>query len=126
MLIAGLVVSLLFYRRQQVLTRPLLDFHVFSYRPFTMTLAIASLLFMILLSTEQMVSVFAQNSLHQSSALTGLILFPGAVANALVGAVVGAWYDRHGIKALVWTGLGLCLITTVPPSALPPTPRRGG
>lgn len=114
MLVVGLLVTTVFLKRQLKLTTPLMDLHVFKSRPFAMMLTVSTFLFMSLLGAEQMVSVFAQNSLHASSAMAGLILFPGALLNALAGAFVGSIYDRHGAKWVVIVGLGLCIVSTIP------------
>lgn len=71
-------------------------------------------LFMTLLSAEQMVSVFAQNSLHVSSMAAGLILFPGAFLDAIAGVIVGRLYDRIGVNRLAIPGLVLCIVMTLP------------
>lgn len=114
MLLIGVIVSLVFYQHQQRLTNPLLDFRVFHYRPFSLMLIAGAFLFMTLLSAEQMVSVFAQNSLHVSSMAAGLILFPGAFLDAIAGVIVGRLYDRIGVNRLAIPGLVLCIVMTLP------------
>ena len=115
LLVVGSLVSLVFYRRQRQLKAPLLDFGVFSYRAFRLMLAVATLIFMALLATEQMFSIFAQNSLHLSSSLTGLVLLPGALFNALAGAFIGRIYDQHGVKGVTTVGLVIAIACSVPP-----------
>ena len=114
MLLIGVIVSIVFYQRQRKLAKPLLDFRVFRYRPFSLMLFAGAFLFMTLLSAEQMVSVFAQNVLHVSSMAAGLILFPGAFLDAIVGMIVGRLYDRIGVNRLAIPGLVLCIATTLP------------
>ena len=77
--------------------------------------------FMILLGTEQMVPIFAQNVSHVSSTVSGMILLPGAIANALSAAIVGRLYDRFGPKYLITTGGILMLLASIPLVSLKPT-----
>lgn len=114
MLLIGVIVSIAFYQHQQKLTKLLLDFRVFHYWSFSLMLIAGAFLFMTLLSAEQMVSVFAQNSLHVSSMVAGLILFPGAFLDAITGMIVGRLYDRIGVNRLAIPGLILCVVTTPP------------
>nr|WP_328796890.1 MFS transporter [Limosilactobacillus frumenti] len=114
MLVIGVIVSIVFYKHQANLDTPLLDFTVFRYRPFRLMLIAGTFLFMTLLSAEQMISVFAQNSLHVSSMTAGLILFPGAFLDAITGLIVGRLYDRIGVNLVAIPGLILCILTTIP------------
>ena len=63
--------------------------------------------FMVLLGTEQMLPIFTQNVLHLNSMVSGMILLPGAIANALSAALVGRLYDKHGPKYLIISGRDL-------------------
>lgn len=113
-LLIGIVLTAIFYRRQLHLTSPLLNVKLFSIRSFSLTIIVGTLLYMTLLGTEQLFSVFSQNTLHTTSMMAGLILFPGAIVNALGGAVAGPLYDKYGVKWIVLTGIMISVVATIP------------
>ncbi len=114
MLIVGLILVFIFVKRQLKLKNPMLKVTVFKVRSFRLMTLIGILAFMVLLGTEQMVSIFAQNVTHLTSMQAGMVLLPGAALNAITAAFVGRLYDEFGPKTLVLSGSVLMIIGTIP------------
>lgn len=114
MMIVGLILIYLFAKRQLQLKQPMLKITIFKSWAFRMMTIIGILAFMILLGTEQMVSIYVQDAMHMSSMTAGLVLLPGAASNAITAAFVGRAYDNYGPKWLITSGAILMLIATIP------------
>lgn len=114
MLIVGLILVFIFVKRQLKLKNPMLKVTIFKVRSFRLMTLIGILAFMVLLGTEQMVSIFAQNVTHLTSMQAGMVLLPGAALNAITAAFVGRLYDEFGPKTLVLSGSVLMIIGTIP------------
>ncbi|MHC3377450.1 DHA2 family efflux MFS transporter permease subunit [Ligilactobacillus equi] len=114
MLISGLVILYLFVRRQLKLEQPMLKVTIFKVRSFRLMTFVGMLAFVALLGTEAMIPIYTQNVWGVSSMVSGLILLPGALCNALAAAIAGPLYDKHGPKYLIISGAILMLIASIP------------
>lgn len=121
MLVAGLVILTFFVRRQLRLDEPMLNVRIVANPAFRRMTVVGIFAFMILLGTEQMIPIFAQNVDHVSSTVSGMLLLPGAIANAFSAAVVGRLYDRFGPKYLISAGGILMLLSSIPLIMLEPS-----
>ena len=66
--------------------------------------------FGIILSSMYLMPQFIQNAMLLPVAMTGLIMLPGGIVNALVSAFAGRMYDRMGAKLLARLGFVIALI----------------
>lgn len=66
--------------------------------------------FGIILSAMYLMPQFIQNALMLPVAMTGLIMLPGGIVNALISAFAGRMYDRMGAKLLARLGFVIALI----------------
>lgn len=114
MLVLGLAILFIFVKRQLRLKQPMLKVKLVKNRSFRLMTLVGICAFMVLLGTEQMLPIFTQNVLHLNSMVSGMILLPGAIANALSAALVGRLYDKHGPKYLIISGGILMLIAAIP------------
>ena len=114
MLVVGAIILYFFVKRQLNLKQPMLNVRIIKLYSFRMMVLVGICAFMVLLGMEQMVSIYAQNVSHVSSMTAGMILLPGAIANALTASVVGRAYDQYGAKWLVISGGILMLISAIP------------
>lgn len=114
MLVVGVLLIYVFVKRQLKLKNPMLKVTIFKVQSFRLMTLIAILAFMVLLGTEQMVSIFAQDVTHLSSMQAGMVLLPGAAINAITAAFVGRLYDQWGPRHLVLSGISLMILGTVP------------
>ena len=114
LLVLGILVTGYFAYRQLNLTNPLLNIRVFKKASFTKMTLIVMLVFGILLGTEATLPVFLENVDYYSSLIAGLILLPGAAANAICAPLVGRYYDQHGPKMPILIGSTLLLISSIP------------
>lgn len=103
----GAVAMVLFGARQVQLQRrdrAFLDLRPFTYRRFSVSLALVILGFMGLFGAIIMVPLYVQDVLGQSALAAGLTSLPGGVLMGLAGPIVGRAYDRHGARLLVVPG----------------------
>ena len=114
MLISGLVILTLFVRRQLRLTNPVLKVKIMTYPSFCLMTIVGILAFMVLLSTEQLLPIYAENVRHTGSFISGMILLPGAICNAITAFFAGKLYDQYGPKWLITTGGLLILLASIP------------
>lgn len=114
MFVVGGILVALFVRRQLHLADPMLKVSIFKVQSFRLMTLIGIAAFMVLLGTEQMVSIFAQDVTHLTSMQAGMVLLPGAALNAITAAIVGRLYDEFGPKQLVLGGTILMLFGTFP------------
>lgn len=114
MLISGLVILTLFVRRQLRLTNPVLKVKIMTYPSFCLMTIVGILAFMVLLSTEQLLPIYAENVRHTGSFVSGMILLPGAICNAITAFFAGKLYDQYGPKWLITTGGLLILLASIP------------
>ncbi|MDC7952568.1 DHA2 family efflux MFS transporter permease subunit [Liquorilactobacillus mali] len=114
MLIIGIFLLTIFYKRQLLLTQPVLKVQILKVRSFSLLTVIGLLAFMVLIGTEQIIPIFVENVQGLNSMQAGFILLPGAVLNALFAALAGRYYDSHGPKHLLYMGVLLMLIATIP------------
>ncbi|WP_057875490.1 MFS transporter [Liquorilactobacillus aquaticus] len=114
MLLSGGAILTVFVRRQFKLSEPMLRIELLKLRSFRILTMIGMLAFMVLIGTEQIIPIFVENIAGLSSMQAGLILLPGAIANALFAALAGRYYDSHGPKMLISVGVALMLIATIP------------
>lgn len=109
-LIIGVVVLLLYIHRQLHLEEPILNLRVFKYRSFAIGAMLVMLDFGIILSAMYLLPMYIQNGLLLPVALTGIIMLPGGVVNALTSAVAGRMYDNIGAKRPAMVGFIIALV----------------
>lgn len=114
MLVIGLLVLTIFVKRQLKLENPMLKVQIFKKPSFSLMTIVTICIFMILLGTEQMLPIFSENVLSDSTFVAGLILLPGALCNGITASIVGPLSDRYGAKWLVICGASLVLLTSIP------------
>lgn len=85
----SIVILILFVLRQLRLETPLLEFRVFKYRNFTISMMLIILMFMLFIGSMTILPIFMQNTLHWSPLLSGLILLPGGLVMGLLSPVMG-------------------------------------
>ena len=114
LLIVGSILLFFFCTRQLHLKQPLLKIQILKIPSFLLLTLIGMLAFMVLIGTEQIIPIFAENVKGLSSMQAGLILLPGAIVNAVFAAFAGHYYDAHGPKRLIFSGIALMAIGALP------------
>ena len=105
---AILVVALVVYcRRQLASSAPVINLRVFKHRGFTVGTLCVTLNFGLTLVVMYLLPQLYQNALLVAVALTGAIMLPGGIVNAVVSAVAGRIYDRVGARVPALIGFGL-------------------
>lgn len=121
MLVSGLAILALFVARQLRLQDPLLKVSIMADPGFCLMTLVGILTFMILLGTEQLVPIYAENIRHTGSFVSGMILLPGALLNAATAWLAGRLSDAYGPRWLILGGGALILLSSGPLVALTKT-----
>ncbi|WP_412990167.1 DHA2 family efflux MFS transporter permease subunit [Pediococcus siamensis] len=112
-LIVALVILYFYISRQLHSKTPILNFHVFERPNFRIGAVLVMLDFGIILSSMYLLPMFWQNGLAIAVALTGVVMLPGGVVNAVVSAISGRIYDRFGARLLALIGFLVVIIGVV-------------
>ncbi len=108
------VLALLFYGYRQLhLAEPILNLRVFKHANFRTGAAIVMIDFGIILSAMYLLPQYIQNGMALPVALTGIIMLPGGLVNAIVSAIAGRMYDNVGAKLPARLGLVIALIGAI-------------
>lgn len=109
-IIISIIILALFIRRQLKLPSPLLEFRVFKYRSFTISMTLIVLMFVLFIGNLTILPIYMQTMMHWSPLESGLILLPGGLVMGLLSPVTGKLYDRVGGRSLSITGMLLIMI----------------
>src|SRR5699024_966295 len=112
-ILGGLVIVGLFVRRQFILVQPILEIRVLANPYFLMASLIGIIVFVSMVSANNIVPVLMQDMLGFTAFQSGLSLLPGALVMGIMSLVAGWLFDRYGIRILTFTSLGLILATSV-------------
>lgn len=110
LLAVGIIVLVFYAGRQLKLDEPVLNLRVFAKPAFRTGAILVMIDFGIILSAMYLMPQFIQNAMMLPVAMTGLIMLPGGIVNALVSAFAGRMYDRMGAKLLARLGFVIALI----------------
>ena len=109
-LVAGAVCLVLYARRQLSMETPIIDVRIFSHQGFRVGAVCMMVNFGVTLSAMYILPQFYQNSMLLVVAVTGVVMLPGGVVNALVSMVAGRIYDRIGARGPALCGFGLSIV----------------
>ncbi|WP_271397306.1 MFS transporter [Salinicoccus roseus] len=114
----GILSVLFFIHRQFSIPTPVLNLDLFRNRTFSLAIILIFINMMLLLSTETILPMFAQDALGTSAFLSGFLLVPGTIILSVITFVSGNLYDRYGGKRIATIGfactaVSLGLINTV-------------
>lgn len=112
-LIIGLIAIGMFIRRQLNLVRPVLDVRLFSNGLFRLAVILVAINLALLLSTETILPMFAQDVLGTTAFLSGFILLPGTILLSIMSFISGNLYDRYGGKTIISLGFILTFIALI-------------
>lgn len=109
-LIIGIIIVAIFVTRQIKLDTPLLNMRVFANRIFALSAFGSMLLFIGIVGPALLIPMYIQTGLGLSAILSGLVILPGAVVNAIMSVYTGKIYDKYGLKVLAIPGFILLII----------------
>lgn len=101
---AGVVLLVLFVRRQLKLEVPLLRVQVLKSPRYAINIIVVAAYMAALVGAGVLLPIYLQNLLGVSALETGLIMLPGAVGGALMGYFAGRLFDRFGARRVVVPG----------------------
>lgn len=109
-LIVGIVVLVLFFRRQLHLETPMLQVRVLTNRTFLVATIIGMLAQASLLAAGILLPIYLQSLMGYSATISGLIVLPGAIIMGVMGPVAGRLFDKHGPRAMSIVGMALMTV----------------
>lgn len=109
-LVIGVIVLAFYAHRQLNLTEPILNLKLFKTSAFTTGSILVMLDFGIILAAMYLLPNYLQNGMGVPVAMTGIIMLPGGIVNAIVSALAGRLYDSIGAKRPVMAGFALAFI----------------
>lgn len=111
-IIGGAIILALFIWRQLRLKTPLLEFKVFKFNIFTLSVIITMIVIMSLIGAETLLPLYMQNLRGFTPLESGLMLLPGAIVMGIMSPITGMLFDKVGAKWLAGPGLAIVAITT--------------
>lgn len=99
-----------YIHRQVKSATPILNFKVFANKQFRTGAILVMLDFGIILSSMYLLPMFWQNGLAIPVALTGIVMLPGGIVNAIVSAIAGRSSDTVSPRLLTTLGFGITII----------------
>lgn len=112
-IVCGVVCIALYAKRQLSLKVPVLNVRAFAIPAFRTGALLVMIDFGITLSSMYLLPQYLQNGMLLPVAMTGIIMLPGGVVNALVSLFAGTLYDKIGAKAPVRLGFLLSAVGAV-------------
>ena len=103
----GICSMILFVINELMHPNPLLDLKILKFYDFSMWIMISGILGMAMIGISYLVPIFLQNIMGYSAMQTGLLLFPAAVATAVMMPFSGKILDKYGYKVVMLPGLAL-------------------
>ena len=112
-LVAAFILLAWYIKRQLASAEPILNFHIFKNRQYTTGAVLVMMDFGIILSSMYLLPMFWQNGLAIPVALTGIVMLPGGIVNALVSAIAGRYSDIVSKRLLTVTGFAITIVGIV-------------
>lgn len=112
LLAAGILLLILFVRRQLRADTPLLEFRVFQNRAYAISVLLLGLINAALFAAVYFVPYFLQTAKGTPAASTGLVMLPSSVVMVLLLPLVGKLYSRLGPMKLASVGISLMVLGT--------------
>ena len=109
-IILAIILLIIYINRQIKLKDPILNFRIFKIAAFRIGTILVMLDFGIILSSMYLLPMFWQKGLAISVALTGLVMLPGGIANAVVSAISGRLFNRLGVRKLASVGFLISIV----------------
>jgi len=103
-LVIGVIASVFFVWRQLHIKVPFLDIRVLKYKDYTVGGVASFILQLIVLGSAIIIPVYVQQLKHKSATISGLVVLPGALTNAIINPLAGKIYDKVGMKLLFLVG----------------------
>lgn len=110
LLLLGIIVLAIYTYRQVHIKTPILNLKIFANPAFRAGALMVMLDFGIILSAMYILPMYMQKGLLLPVAMTGIIMLPGGIVNALVSAVSGRLFDNFGAKWLTRLGFLIAII----------------
>lgn len=105
LLVISIIALIIYSYRQFHLSQPILNLKIFKNAALMVMLD-----FGIILSAMYILPMYLQNGLAIAVALTGMIMLPGGLTNAIVSVVSGRLFDNFGAKWLTRLGFLISLV----------------
>lgn len=112
-LICGMLIIALYVHRQLTHENPILNLRIFKYVAFTKGTLLVMLNFGIILSAMYLLPQYIQRGMLIPVALTGIIMLPGGITNAIVSGIAGRLFDRYGAKIIATIGFSITIIGAI-------------
>ncbi len=109
-LVIGIIAVALYSRRQLVASLPILNLKAFAIPGFRVGAVLMMVNFGITLSAMYILPQYYQNGMRIAVALTGIVMLPGGIINALVSMVSGRLFDKIGARIPATIGFALSII----------------
>lgn len=109
LIVVGVVLLVLFVRRQLTLDVPLLRIDVLKSPRFAVNIIVVAAYMAALVGAGVLLPIYLQNLLGVSALETGLIMLPGAVGGAVMGFFAGRLFDRFGARKVAVPGAFVAL-----------------
>lgn len=113
LLLLGIIVLAIYTYRQVHIATPILNLKIFANPAFRAGALMVMLDFGIILSAMYILPMYMQKGLLLPVAMTGIIMLPGGIVNALVSAVSGRLFDNFGAKWLTRLGFLIAIIGSI-------------
>lgn len=104
LIVVGLVLVVLFARRQFALDEPMLRLEVFKSRRYRVAAVTVALVQAVLIGLGVLMPLYIQDVLGYSATISGLATLPGAVLGAFASLLSGRVFDKHGVRVIALVG----------------------
>ncbi|SHN30966.1 DHA2 family efflux MFS transporter permease subunit [Gracilibacillus kekensis] len=109
-LIVGVISLIWFILRQFKLAHPMLEFRVFKYSIFPLTVTLGMIAFMGLIAVETLIPLYMQEARDFAAVQSGLVILPGAIITGIMSPITGRIFDKIGARWLSIIGFFLMTI----------------
>ncbi|WP_134699654.1 MDR family MFS transporter [Ammoniphilus sp. YIM 78166] len=111
-ILLGIAAITIFILRQSKREQPMLNFAIFKYPMYTLSITISMVITMALFSGMVLMPIYVQTIRGISPLDAGLMMMPGAIIMALMSPVTGKLFDKYGGRTLAIVGLSLLTVTS--------------
>lgn len=111
-IIIGALSLLTFIIRQWKQENPMLNFKIFKFPAYALSITISMVITMAMFSGMILTPIYVQTLRGISPMDAGLMMLPGAVIMALMSPITGKLFDKYGGRALAIIGLTIMVITS--------------